>query len=407
MAQPLRPSPSAEGRQRMPDFAAPAILQPPHRCTVLVLGARGRLGYACVQAFAQAGWRVLAHVRPGSGLVQQPSDAPLVAGEVRWVDTPLADTAAWDQLLAHHGGVHVVVQAMASAFSTWAWAREMEQLTQAGIDIARRCQALLLVPLSILAYGRQLPELLHEDDALPPSAQLDTTLCAVRAQSELQLRMAAESGLSICTLRAGAFYGHAGDGWLRGAVAKQLHRGRMAWLGPYDVATPWVYVHDLAQTLERVASQRHRLDGWTRLHFAGQQRQGQDWWQALGKVAQQRGWVEDAAALHPGHVHWPLWKPLGWFSPRIRALGSMEYVWRTPHRLDNRRLLALIGQEPHTDWERSVAQTVELLFPAAASSDPSSPSHPASASAAAATPALAPARSEPPAVGSLPKQPVE
>lgn len=42
----------------------------------------------------------------------------------------------------------------------------------------------------------------------------------------------------------------------------------------------------------------------------------------------------------------------------------MEYVWRTPHRLDNRRLLALIGQEPRTDWQQSVAQTVELLFPA-------------------------------------------
>ena len=385
MAQPLQPSPWADGHQRLPDFAAPAMLQPPSRCTVLVLGARGRLGYACVQAFAQAGWRVLAHVRPGSGLVQHPGDAPLVQGEVRWVDTPLADTAAWDQLLAHHGGVHVVLHAMASAFTTWAWAREMEQLTQTGIDIARRCQALLLVPLSILAYGHQLPELLHEDDALPPAALLDSTLCAVRAQTELQLRMAAESGLSICTLRAGAFYGHAGDGWLRGAVARQLPRGRMAWLGPYDVATPWVYVHDLAQTLERVASQRHRLDSWARLHFAGLQRQGQDWWLALGQIALQRGWVADAADLHPGQVHWSLWKPAGWLSPRIRALGAMQYVWRTPHRLDNRRLLALIGQEPRTDWQHSVEQTVELLFPTRG--DP------------AAVPALAPAPRERPAVG--------
>lgn len=372
----------------MLDFAAPAMLQPPSRCTVLVLGARGRLGYACVQAFAQAGWRVLAHVRPGSGLVQQPCDAPLVAGEVRWVDTPLADTGAWDALLGHLGGVDVVVHAMASAFSTWAWAREMEQLTQTGIDVARRCQALLLVPLSILAYGRHLPELLREDDALPPAEQLDTALCAVRAQTELQLRMAAESGLSICTLRAGAFFGHTGDGWIRGAVARQLPRGRMAWLGPYDVATPWVYVHDLAQTLERVASQRHRLDHWSRLHFAGQQRQGQDWWQALGQIAQQRGWVADAAALHAGLVHWPLWKPVGWFSPRIRALGSMEYVWRTPHRLDNRRLLALIGQEPRTDWMHSVEQTVELLFPAPL--DPTLAALPAATPALAPTPAVAP-----------------
>ena len=82
------------------------------------------------------------------------------------------------------------------------------------------------------------------------------------------------------------------------------------------------------------------------------------------QIAQQRGWVTGAADLRSGHVQWPLWKLLGCFSPRMRALGSMEYVWRTPHRLDNRRLLALIGQEPRTDWQQSVAQTVELLFPA-------------------------------------------
>ena len=34
--------------------------------TVLILGARGRLGLAAARAFAQAGWQVLAQVRPAS-----------------------------------------------------------------------------------------------------------------------------------------------------------------------------------------------------------------------------------------------------------------------------------------------------------------------------------------------------
>lgn len=88
------------------------------------------------------------------------------------------------------------------------------------------------------------------------------------AQTELQLRMAAETGLSVCTLRAGAYYGHvAMAGWIRDSAAGQPPRAHGLGLGPYDVATPWVYVHDLAQTLERVASQRHRLGSWVRLHF--------------------------------------------------------------------------------------------------------------------------------------------
>lgn len=344
----------------VPPAVQPAVLPG----TVVVLGARGRLGYACVQAFAQAGWCVLAHVRPGSALAQFQSDAPLTAGAVRWVDAPLHDPAAWEQLLSTYGQVQVVVNAMATAFSTRAWANEMQQLTQAGIAVAQRSQALLLTPLSILAYGQELQPVLHENTALP-SAAAQTPMGAMRIQTELQLRMAAEAGLQVCTLRAGAFYGHAGDGWISGAVAQRLRQGRMAWLGPYDVATPWVYVLDLANTLERIAGHRRELGGWTRLHCAGHQRTGQDWWLALSHVAHQRGWLADPNDLHPGKVRWPLWKPLTWVSPRISALHSMEYVWRTPHRLDNQRLQALIGAEPRTDWLRSVEQTMHLLFPPA------------------------------------------
>lgn len=339
------------------------MLQACSPCTVLVLGARGRLGHACVRAFAQAGWRVLAHVRKGSSLVRHQPATPLGVGEVRWIDALWQDEAAWSEVLATQGAVHVVVNAMATAFSTRAWESEMEALTEAGIAVARSTRALLLAPLSIVGYGKQVPEVLYEDDSLPAIDALETRVGVVRARTEAQLHQAALEGVSICTLRAGTYYGHVGDGWLSGAVAKNLPRGRMAWLGPYTVSTPWLYVYDLAQAMERVASQRHRLDGWTRLHFAGQQRTGQQWWQALGQVAEQRGWLEHAGDLQQGAVPWALWKPLGWLSPRIRALGEMEYVWRTPHRLDNSRLLTLIGTEPRTDWLHSVAQTVELLFP--------------------------------------------
>ena len=55
--------------------------------TVLVLGANGRFGLAATQAFAAAGWRVLAHVRrdaaagmpAGAELVRAPLEALGVA----------------------------------------------------------------------------------------------------------------------------------------------------------------------------------------------------------------------------------------------------------------------------------------------------------------------------------------
>ena len=57
--------------------------------TVLILGARGRLGLAAARAFAQAGWRVLAQVRPGA---RGPA-LPAIAG-VWWMPVAVEDTAA-------------------------------------------------------------------------------------------------------------------------------------------------------------------------------------------------------------------------------------------------------------------------------------------------------------------------
>ena len=344
-----------------PVTEAPGMLSP-GSCTVLVLGARGRLGYACVQAFAQAGWRVLARVRAGSALADHSTNA-LAAGGVRWIDTPLNDDAAWQALLDQLGPINVVVHAMAPQFTYRAWQQELAQLNHISATIAKKAGALLIVPVSVLRYGTHLPDVLFEDQPLPDTSQVDTPMGILRAQSEWDIRRAAESGVQVCTLRVGSLYGYTGDGWINGSVAKDLPQGKMAWLGPYGIATPWAYVHDLAQTMERIATQRHQLGGWTQLHFSGVQRTGDEWQQALTMAAEQRGWLQDGASLQAGQIHWNLWKPVGWLSAHVRARQQMEYIWRTPHRLDNRRLLSLIGVEPRTDWQVSVQNTIDQIFP--------------------------------------------
>ena len=334
--------------------------------TVVVLGARGRLGFACVQAFAQAGWKVWAHVRQGSALVQTSFKGELGAGMVRWTDVSMEHPQRWADLQAECGAIDVVVNAMAPRFSTKAWEADLRALNRSGIRVAKHCAALLVVPLSIVALGEQLPPVVYEDAPLPLQHRIRTRIGFLRAQTELDLRMAAEAGQRICTLRTGAFYGHPGDGWLSGAVLKSLPKGCMTWLGPYDVATPWVYIHDLAQAIERLACQRQQLGNWTRLHFAGHHVSGDQWREAISRIASQHGWLRSPNDLRAGRVHWALWKPLAWFSPRVDALCEMEYVWRTPHQLDNQQLQALIGHEPRTEWLQSVAQAMKLMFTAPA-----------------------------------------
>lgn len=167
--------------------------------------------------------------------------------------------------------------------------------------------------------------------------------------------------MQICTLRTGTLYGQHGWGWISSAVGKDLRKGTMHWLGPYDVRTPWAYVPDVAQTMVQIAHQKHHLSGQTHLHFAGHHVTGEDWAQALEQVCHTKQWLAQGQSLRRCQVIWTMWKPAGWVSSVIRALGAMEYVFRTPHRLDNTQLQSWIAQEPCTPWLRSVKQTVDML----------------------------------------------
>ena len=51
---------------------------------------------------------------------------------------------------------------------------------------------------------------------------------------------------------------------------------------------------------------------------------------------------------------WPLLRAAGLVVPTFASLAEMRYLWTTPHRLDNRKLVALIGEEPHTPLHEAV-----------------------------------------------------
>ena len=80
--------------------------------TVLILGARGRLGLAAARAFAQAGWQVLAQVRPASHGAAGTA-LPAIPG-VWWMPVAVHETAA---LAAQAQGAQVVVHALNPAYT--------------------------------------------------------------------------------------------------------------------------------------------------------------------------------------------------------------------------------------------------------------------------------------------------
>ena len=59
------------------------------------------------------------------------------------------------------------------------------------------------------------------------------------------------------------------------------------------------------------------------------------------------------------------------FVATFREMREMRYLWREPVRMDNARLIAALGQEPHTLLDEAVEATLVGLgcFAASASSE--------------------------------------
>lgn len=344
--------------------------------SVLVLGARGRFGLAAARAFARAGWRVTAQCRPGGA----PLPEPLPGAPLRWLRADAGDVAA---LRAGAGRVDVVVHAMNPVYTDAAWRAQAPGLMAAAIAASRAFDALLMFPGNVYNFGAGMPERLREDTPQRPT----TAKGAMRVALEQQLAQAfASQGLRSVVIRAGDFFGGGGD-TLLDLVAKDLPRGRMRWLGRPGVPTPWAYLPDLAEAFVQVAARRAAIDGHEVLHFAGHRLALEDWRAVLAGIARDRGWVRAGGELKVDAMPWGLLRLGGLVLPTWASIAQMRYLWRTPHALDNARLLGRIGQEPRTPLETAVLQALDLS-PAGQLGAPPRPVAVARGAASAAGPSL-------------------
>lgn len=131
-------------------------------------------------------------------------------------------------------------------------------------------------------------------------------------------------------------------------MAKSLARGRFTQMGPADLPHAWAYLPDLARVFVAVAERRAALAPHTRLNHAGFTLSGAEL-QAAFEAALGR-------PLRRARFPWPLLRLATPFSPMLRALFEMRYLWQRPHRLDDSRLRARLGELPQTALAEMVRQ---------------------------------------------------
>lgn len=310
------------------------------QATVLILGARGRFGLAAARAFADAGWRVLGQMRPGA---QAGADQ-----RIEWLATDLRDTQA---LATAARGAAVVVHALNPAYTNAAWRDQVAPMMDAAIAVTRTLDATLMVPGNVYNFGAAMPAVLREDT--PQLAQ--TVKGHIRIGMETQLQ---RSGVRAVVIRAGDFFGSGRGTWFDAIIVKRIQKGVFTYPGRGGTGTAWAYLPDLARAFVAVALQRDRLPAFEVLHFAGYQLTAQQWLDALHPLARAQGWVAPKAHVTLSRLPWPLIRLGALVVPSWAALLEMRYLWDTPHRLDNGKLTALIGPEPHTPLPHAARQAL-------------------------------------------------
>jgi nucleoside-diphosphate-sugar epimerase len=312
--------------------------------TALVLGATGGIGGETAAALLRHGWKVTAMARdPG-----RRADAPALAG-ARWVR---GDAMNAGDVRRAAEGVQAIVHAV-NPPGYHAWKRLVLPMIDNSLAAAKAVGARVVLPGTIYNHGPDAFPLLTED--APQHAP--TAKGRIRVELERRMEAASREGATALIVRFGDFFGPApGASWFSLGLVKPGQRlETITYPGAKGAGHAWAYLPDAGEAIARLLNRSDALEPFARFHFAGHW--DEDGTAMTGAIATAVGRPGTPVKALP----WPLIGLAGLVQETPRELYKMRYLWRRPIRLDNRRLTAVLGEEPHTPLDAAVRQTLAAL----------------------------------------------
>ena len=310
--------------------------------TVLVLGATGGIGGEVARQLRDAGWQVRALKR---GAVQ--------ASEFRDGMTWLrGDALNREDVISAAKGCSVIVHAV-NPPGYRQWSELVLPMLDNTIAAAKAQAATIVLPGTVYNFGPDAFPLLREDSPQHPL----TRKGAIRVELENRLRQASREGARVLIVRAGDFFGpKAGNNWFsQGLVKPGQAVKKVSYPGARGVGHQWSYLPDVARTMVELLARRDSLDAFASFHMAGHwDDDGTQMSAAIQRVVLRRTGREPRVTAFP----WWLLTVASPFVTTFREMREMRYLWRTPVRMDNTRLLAVLGREPHTPLDEAIEATL-------------------------------------------------
>ena len=309
--------------------------------TALVLGATGGIGGALSRRLVAAGWQVKAPHRNAA--------AQSARAGIAWVQ---GDAMRREDVAAAAAGVSLIVHAV-NPPGYRDWETLVLPMLDNTIAAARASGARIVLPGTVYNFGPDAFPVLTEDSPQHPV----TKKGAIRAEMERRLREASKGGVRTLIVRAGDFFGPAaGNNWFsQGLVKPGKPLRSITYPGRRGTTHQWAYLPDMAETILRLVEREGELPAFAVFHMKGHlDADGSEMIAAIRRVV---GKPDLPVRSFPWWLL-PLAAP---FVTLFREMKEMRYLWREPHRMDNARLVAFLGAEPHTPLDEAVRTTLAGL----------------------------------------------
>ncbi|MBU1378532.1 MAG: NAD(P)H-binding protein [Alphaproteobacteria bacterium] len=312
--------------------------------TALVLGATGGVGGAITSVLLASGWSVRALVRDPAKAAAGWSGRGLAPA---WI---AGDAMTRADVVDAARGVDAIVHAV-NPPGYQNWDRLVLPMMENTLAAARAAGgARIVLPGTIYNFDPARVPVVDADSPQMPRSRKG----AIRVRLE-QLLEAAAPAVPSLIVRAGDFFGpDAGSSWFAQALVTPGRPVRRLLNPANGPGHSWAYLPDLAQAIGRLMDAAERLDPVERVQFEGYVDVT-----GAGMVDALRAAIGRPVPVY-GFPWWAmrLLSPLGGMP---REMAEIAPYWRHPLRLDNRRLVTLIGTEPRTPLTAAVETTLAAL----------------------------------------------
>jgi nucleoside-diphosphate-sugar epimerase len=307
---------------------------------VLVLGATGSFAGAVAAELLGRGQSVRVLVRNRARLIArfgQPDNLEIVVGDVQNMN----------DLSAAAQGCQTIVHGVNYPYDQWF--PHMETATRHVLDAARKNKALIVFPGNVYNLGPagQVPF----SDSAPHNPV--SRKGRLRQWMEEELAGYAANGGRVLIMRAGDYFGPtARNGYLDPLFGGAAQGKPMMALGNISLAHQWAYVPDLARATADLMELHEELADYEVVNFRGY------------VPTSQRAFFSDIARVagSPDKVRrlpWWLLSLVALFSPLIREVMEMKYLYESTVLIDDPRLRELLPDFRPTSTDRAILETVQ------------------------------------------------